>query len=213
MIATRSLGSVACGADFSHTDCVMRHDDESSDESLMAAYRDSNDVRAFERLYRRHRGGLYRYLRRQCGTAASAEELFQDIWLSVIRARQAYVAEARFATYIYRVAHNRLVDHYRRSAHRPSVSALDDDTDPVELLPADPNEQPEVRLEAKQQIERFGQLLADLPEVQREAFILREEAGLSIAEIAVATGVNQETAKSRLRYALAKLRRGMLELV
>jgi RNA polymerase sigma-70 factor (ECF subfamily) len=133
--------------------------------------------------------------------------------LNVVRAKQAYVIDARFATYLYRVAHNRLVDHYRRSAHRPSVTALDDDPDPVELIPADSDEQPEVRFEAKQQAERFGQLLAELPEAQREAFILREEAGLSIAEIAGATGVNQETAKSRLRYALAKLRRGMLELV
>ena len=80
----------------------------------MAAYRDGNDARAFECLYRRHRGGLYRYLLRQCATAALAEELFQDVWLNVIRAKQAYVAEARFATYLYRVAHNRLVDLYRR---------------------------------------------------------------------------------------------------
>jgi RNA polymerase sigma-70 factor (ECF subfamily) len=179
----------------------------------MAAYRDSNDVGAFERLYRRHRGGLYRYLLRQCGAAALAEELFQDVWLNVVRAKQAYVAEARFATYLYRVAHNRLVDHYRRSAHRPSIAVLDDETDPMELIPADADERPEVRFEAKQQLERFGQLLAALPEAQREALILREEAGLSIVEIADATGVNAETAKSRLRYALAKLRRGMLELV
>lgn len=179
----------------------------------MAAYRDGNDARAFECLYRRHRGGLYRYLLRQCATAALAEELFQDVWLNVIRAKQAYVAEARFATYLYRVAHNRLVDLYRRSVHRLSVAPLNDDPDPMELIPADSDQQPEVRFEAKQQAKRFGQLLADLPAAQREAFLMRVEAGLSIAEIASATGVNQETAKSRLRYALAKLQRGMLELV
>jgi hypothetical protein len=79
VIAIRRLGNVACGAVFSHTDRAMRHDDETSDESLMAAYRDSNNASAFECLYRRHRGGLYRYLLRQCGTAALAEELFQDV--------------------------------------------------------------------------------------------------------------------------------------
>jgi RNA polymerase sigma-70 factor (ECF subfamily) len=181
-----------------------------SDESLMAAYRDRNDAAAFEQLYRRHRNGLYRYLLRQCGLASVAEELFQDVWFGVIRAKRKYVIEARFATYLYKIAHNRLIDHYRRAAHRPSVPAAED-CDPVDLLPAEAISQPEVKLEAKEQIERFSALLAVLPESQREAFVLHEEAGLSIDEIAIATGVNHETAKSRLRYAVARLRRGMLE--
>ena len=185
--------------------------DEASDESLMIAYRDSDDAAAFERLYRRHRNGLYRYLLRQCGIASVAEELFQDVWTGVIRAKRKYAAEARFATYLYKVAHNRLIDHYRRSAHRPSVPATVEDSDPVDLLPAESSAQPEVKLEVKEQIERFSALLAGLPESQREAFVLHEEAGLSVSEIAVATGVNPETAKSRLRYAVTRLRRGMLE--
>lgn len=189
---------------------AMRKDDTANDESLMAAYRDCNDVAAFEQLYRRHRSGLYRYLLRQCGIASVAEELFQDVWFGVIRAKRKYVVEARFATYLYRIAHNRLIDHYRRATHRPSLSAAED-CDPVDLLPAEATVQPEVKLEAKEQIERFSALLAVLPESQREAFVLHEEAGLSIGEIAIATGVNPETAKSRLRYALTRLRRGMLE--
>lgn len=178
----------------------------------MIAYRDSDDAAAFERLYRRHRNGLYRYLLRQCGIASVAEELFQDVWIGVIRAKRKYVAEARFATYLYKVAHNRLIDHYRRSVHRPSMhTSAEEDFDPVEFLPAESSVQPEVKLEAKERIERFSALLANLPEAQREAFVLHEEAGLSVGEIAVATGVNPETAKSRLRYAVARLRRGMLE--
>jgi RNA polymerase sigma-70 factor (ECF subfamily) len=153
---------------------------------------------------------LYRYLLRQCGIAPVAEELFQDVWFGVIRAKRKYVVEARFATYLYRIAHNRLIDHYRRATHRPSVSA-DEDCDPVDLVAAEATAQPEVKLEAKEQVERFSALLAVLPESQREAFVLHEEAGLSIGEIAIATGVNPETAKSRLRYAVARLRRGMLE--
>jgi RNA polymerase sigma-70 factor (ECF subfamily) len=185
---------------------------EPSDEALMLAYRDG-DGAAFRLLYSRHRGGLYRFLLRQCGAAAIAEELFQDVWFNLIRARSRYVAEARFATYLYRIAHNRLVDHFRRASHRVSVGSGDEDDDPVALLAADARDQPEVGIETRARIERFMSLLAALPDEQREAFVLREEAGLSVQEIAQTTGVNAETAKSRLRYAVAKLRRGMLELL
>jgi RNA polymerase sigma-70 factor (ECF subfamily) len=162
-------------------------------------------------LYGRHRGGLYRFLLRQCGAPALAEELFQDVWLNVVRARQRYVPEARFATYLYRIAHNRLIDHFRRASHRPSIAA-EEDEDPVADLVADRRHQPEVRMESKVWVERFMSLLAGLPDAQREAFVMHEEAGLSVDEIAQATGVNAETAKSRLRYAVAKLRRGLQEL-
>jgi RNA polymerase sigma-70 factor (ECF subfamily) len=152
---------------------------------------------------------LYRYLLRQCGKAALAEELFQDVWLNLVRARARYVPDARFATYLYRIAHNRLIDHYRRASLRPSTCEGDDDA--VTELPADGNSRPDVRAEGKAAVERFMVLLEGLPEAQREAFVLHEEGGLSVEEIARATGVNSETAKSRLRYALAKLRRGLEE--
>jgi RNA polymerase sigma-70 factor (ECF subfamily) len=204
---------VACKHAFTHTLHAMRDDGEASDETLMIAYRDG-DAGAFECLYRRHRGGLYRFLLRQCGGAAVAEELFQDVWMSLIRARDRYVPQARFATYLYHVAHNRLIDHFRRSMHRPSMPEHDEDeVDPVELIAADPSEQPEAQLQSKARIERFSQLLSELPSAQREAFVMREEGGLNVDEIAQATGVNPETAKSRLRYAVAKLRRGLQELM
>jgi len=197
----------------SHTAAMTAEDIQRSDEALMLAYC-AGDVDAFDLLYARHRGGLYRFLLRQCGTAAIAEELFQEVWMSVVRARRTYVAQARFTTYLYRIAHNRLVDHFRRSVHRPSVAgeSANDEDDPVDALPADPREQPEALLLTKIQIERFQAVLAELPTEQREAFVMREEAGLSVEEIAAATGVNAETAKSRLRYAIAKLRRGLEEL-
>ena len=75
----------------------MRDATAASDEALMSAYRDG-DNGAFEILYHRHRGGLYRFLLRQCGTAAVAEELFQDVWMNLIRARRRYLPQARFAT-------------------------------------------------------------------------------------------------------------------
>ncbi len=190
----------------------MKEAAQASDESLMSAYRDG-DCHAFEMLYARHRGGLYRFLLRQCGAAGIAEELFQDVWLNLIRARQRYSPQARFATYLYRIAHNRLIDYYRRAAHRPVLESDDEDDDPVARLADRSSLQPDILVQRKTQVERLMTLLAGLPDVQREAFVMREEAGLSVEEIAQATGVNAETAKSRLRYAVAKLRRGLQELV
>ena len=185
----------------------MPRDPPAGDEELMLAYRDG-DVAAFDELYRRHKGPLYRYLLRQCRDPAAAEELFQDIWLNVVRARTHYAAAARFSTYLYRLAHNRLIDHYRRRMPALLVSFDDDASAPEE--PAAPvREQPESAYEARRQASRLLELLEALPAAQREAFVLQHEAGMTIDEIAGVTGVARETAKSRLRYAMAKLREGM----
>ena len=179
-----------------------------SDEALMLAYRDGN-AGAFDELYRRHKGPVYRYLVRQCRDAAAAEELFQDIWLNLIRARASYTVTARFTTYVYRLAHNRLIDHYRRRVPAALVS-FDDDESALEVAGGRQSE-PHVSYESKAQAQRVLQVLESLPAAQREAFLLQHEAGMSIEEIAEATGVARETAKSRLRYAMTKLREGMSE--
>jgi RNA polymerase sigma-70 factor, ECF subfamily len=182
---------------------------EPSDEELMVAYR-GGDVRAFDVLYTRHKNALYRYLLRQCHTAAVAEELFQEAWLSLIRARERYEARAKFTTYLYRLAHSRLIDYYRRRAAGVPLSYAGEADDPLlERLPDSTQRPPDDALDARRQVQRLLALVEQLPAAQREAFLLREEAGLALEEIAEATGVNLETAKSRLRYALAKLRDGM----
>ena len=173
----------------------------------MLAYRDGN-VGAFDTLYRRHRARLYRYLLRQCRDASAAEELFQDVWTSVIRAKAAYTASARFGTYLYRIAHNRLIDHYRR--HFPaSLVSVEEETAAVPEPLAPGREEPDHAYTARRQAARLLALLEALPPAQREAFVLQHEAGMSVEEIAAATGVGRETAKSRLRYAMSKLREGM----
>jgi RNA polymerase sigma factor (sigma-70 family) len=181
---------------------------ESSDEELMLGYRDG-DAAAFDVLYTRHKGGLYRYLHRQCRDAAAAEELFQDVWMNLIRARTGYTVQAKFTTYLYRLAHNRLIDHYRKASHAAVSSFEDAGGDALEELADDHSPPPDAALDSRQQAQRLLDLLAALPEVQREAFLLQQEGGMSVEEIAQATGVTHETAKSRLRYAMAKLRRGM----
>lgn len=181
--------------------------DDDTDEKLMVCYRDG-DPDAFARLYARHRGPLYRYLLRQCSTASVAEELFQDIWLKLVAARSSYTVQAKFSTWLYRIAHNRLVDHYRAGARGLPVSYADDCPEWMEI-PAPTSVQPEVWEDRRRQAEQLLALLAALPEAQRETFLLKEEAGLSLEEIAIATGTGRETVKSRLRYALARLRQGL----
>jgi RNA polymerase sigma-70 factor (ECF subfamily) len=184
-------------------------DDARSDEALMLGYRDG-DAGAFDLLYARHRGPLYRYLLRQCRIAAVAEELFQDVWMNLIRARERYEPRAKFTTYLFSVAHNRLIDYYRRQAAGVPISYDDDPDDPLlDRLAASERAQPDTQADLRAQAQRLLALIAQLPEAQREALLLREEGALSVEEIAQATGVNVETAKSRLRYAVAKLRRGM----
>lgn len=189
---------------------VMAGRADSSDEELMLRYRDG-DAGAFDELYRRHKGSLYRYLLRQCRDSGAAEELFQDIWMNLIRAHAGYTVAAKFTTYLYRLAHNRLIDHYRKHARAVWLSFDDEEGSALEEPAASGEGQPETRYESKQLAERLLALLGALPEAQREAFVLQYETGMTIEEIAIATGVSRETAKSRLRYALTKLRQGMGE--
>jgi len=183
-----------------------------SDEDLMLAYV-AGDAAAFDLLYARHRGGVYRYLLRQARPVGIADELFQDVWMNLIRARTSYAPTAKFTTWLYRLAHNRLVDHYRASGHLTLVSANDEaHEDAVAALPAAPDDEPQARAERRELGERLRAAVAALPPAQREAFLLQQEGGLSLAEIAALTGAGVETVKSRLRYALAKLRENLVDL-
>ena len=185
-----------------------RSDDTDDDAALMLAYA-GGEAGAFDRLYHRHKGGVYRYLLRQCKAPAIADELFQDVWMNVIRVRATYRPTARFTTWLYTLAHNRLVDHWRASGHVTLVSADDDATstrDVVESIAAARADEPEVATQSRALGASLSAALARLPAAQRDAFLLHQEGGLPLADIAAITGVGIETVKSRLRYALAKLR-------
>ena len=167
----------------------------------------------FEPLPPRHKGPVYRYILRQCGVAALAEELFQDIWMNLIKARSRYEPRAKFTTRLDTLSHHRVVDHYRRQAAGVPISYDDDpDDEPLIEQVADSEvHQPDNEFERRRLGQRLLVQIAALPEAQREAFLLREESGLSLEEIARVTGVTTETAKSRLRYALTKLRQGLIK--
>jgi len=170
---------------------------DSPDEELMLAY-GGGDAGAFETLYARHRGGLFRFVLRAVKEHGAAEELFQEVWVRVIEARERYAPKARFITWLYTIAHNLLVDHWRKKGL--SLVALDGDDVPNESA------NPARQAEAREALARLVHALESLPAAQREAFLLHEEGGLSVAEIAAVTGVGEEAAKSRLRYAMTKLK-------
>lgn len=193
----------------------MAADDLRTDEGLMLDYR-AGDAEAFSILYGRHRTRLFRYLAHQCGDQRLAEELYQDIWLRVVNARADYEPLAKFSTWLFRIAHHRLIDHYRRHARDKAQlweAHGDDDENPIEQFPAPAALTPPAQLERLQLRVRLGAALAELPEPQREAFLMAEEGGMSLEEIASVTGTGRETVKSRLRYAVTKLRQSLKDLI
>ena len=174
---------------------------DASDDVLMLAWT-GGDAAAFELLYGRHRGPLYRFLLRQTRDQALADEFFQDVWQRVIAARAGWKPEAAFSTWLFRIAHNRLNDHWRGLKHRPP--APEDGDERAARVP-DPTT-PERELSDFEQRRRLQRAIEDLPEEQREVVLLRLEQELSLEEIGAITGAGRETVKSRLRYAMDKLR-------
>ena len=167
----------------------------------------AGDPSAFERLYDRHRLRLYRYLLRQLRNSATVDDLYQDVWQRVIAARADWTPDARFATWLYRIAHNRLVDHWRALPYRPAAPADGDDR--VARIPdADTPERTLSAFEERRQLQRA---LETLPHDQREVLMLRLEQELTLEQIGEITGVGRETVKSRLRYAMDKLRAQLTE--
>jgi RNA polymerase sigma factor (sigma-70 family) len=185
-------------------------DGEPSDEALMQRFA-GGEAEAFERLYRRHELRTWRYLERTVRNRAAADDLMQEVWFSVAREGARYRPSARFTTWLFTIAHNRAIDWLR--AARPH-SSLDDPDQSLEMTVAlaDPAPGPEASAGHAADRAQLLAALAALPEEQREAFLLQAEAGLSVEEIAAATGASFETAKSRLRYARARLRERLAEV-
>ncbi len=175
-----------------------------ADSALMLRYRDG-DVAAFEILYRRHNDALYRYLLRLCRNSAAAEDVFQEVWGKIVRSREKYRPTAKFTTFLYHVAYNCFIDYVRRNKRHTGHADLEPDTQP------DGREQPDQLTERSLARRRLEAALETLPDEQRDVFLLHEEAGLSLDQIAAITDCKRETAKSRLRYAVRKLREAIDE--
>jgi len=174
--------------------------DARSDDDLMLAY-GRDDAAAFDQLYARYREPLYRYLVHATGQRAVADDLYQDVWSRIITSRATFKRDAGFKRWAFRIAHNRLIDHWR--AQKPTDA---DSETTLGRLADDPSRRPDAEQARGEQADRLRSALMALPRDQREAFVLQQEAGLSLAEIADHEGVGRETIKSRLRYAVNKLR-------
>lgn len=177
-----------------------------ADAQLMLRYA-AGDAAAFDALYAAHRGALWRFIRRSVRDAAATDDVFQECWSRVIANRERYRPEARFATWLYRIAHNCCMDHWRKSGRRDRRESADDDA--IAAAADESLAGPVEVVLAGEAGERLAAALERLPPEQRTAFLLYVEGGLSVAEIGEATEVNPETAKSRLRYAVTRLKQSL----
>jgi len=176
---------------------------EQSSESLMLAYAAGN-ADAFTQLYHLHKGPLFRFLLRQGISSARADEMFQDIWLKIINGRSSYKVTARFQTWLYSIARNLIIDEYRKEGKMESIEFEDAATDKSGASPVSHN--PEESIDQKTRQQHLLKSVEALPFEQRQAFLFRFEAGMTNQDIAEITGTNLETAKSRVRYAIAQLK-------
>jgi RNA polymerase sigma factor (sigma-70 family) len=188
----------------------MTHTEE-TDEKLMARYAGGESL-AFETLYRRHEMRVWRYLERNTRNRATADELMQDVWFSVARDAGHYQPTARFSTWLFTIAHNRMVDSIRANGRQTSLDELGFESEAVlDKLIAGPNASPMAAAVARDQASALTRAVEGLPDDQREAFLLQIEGDLSVEDIAAITKSSFETTKSRLRYARTKLRESLKE--
>lgn len=190
----------------------MRDD---TDEALMLRYR-HGEVRAFEVLLTRHRRPIYNFILRFVLDRAQAEDLLQETFLRVIKGSESYERQAKFTTWLYTIARNLCVDASRRAKHRRADSLdapLDAEDGSATLLDrvADQKGTVDRQVIGKQLGERIQCAVDKLVEEQREVFVLREVMDLPFKEIAVIVGCPENTVKSRMRYALEKLREALEE--
>lgn len=187
-------------------------DRQTTDAELMRLYA-AGDQASFGRLYERHRSPVYRYFRRQL-PPDQADDCFQVLWMKVIDHAPRYRPSGEFRHYLFTLAHNVLMDHYRRSrrAEAPADEPEDDDDGATpELIDGAPG--PDGLLADARLRERLLALIERLPFHQREAWLLRYQAELSPEAIATITGTSLEGIRSRLRYAARKLKSGLMRHV
>ncbi|MGP1684679.1 MAG: sigma-70 family RNA polymerase sigma factor [Giesbergeria sp.] len=186
---------------------------DDTDEALMLRF-SGGDMGAFDALYSRHELAVWRFVLRSVQVQAVADDLLQDVWFAVARNARSYEVKAKFRTWLFTLAHNRLVDYLRTAKNHTNLDAHDDNGNERSLantLAADSGFGPVRQLQSREQATALIAAVEQLPAQQREAFLLQAEGDLSVQDIAEATGVNFETAKSRLRYAKASLRQLLQE--
>ncbi|HEY0132909.1 MAG TPA: RNA polymerase sigma factor [Nannocystis sp.] len=207
MDEVRSTGSLAAPSGSAGSGQETR-----TDEALMVGFRDG-ESRAFDVLVVRHRRGLFNFLLRSVQNRSRAEEMLQEVFLRVVRSKERYEQTAKFTTWVYTIARNLCVDESRRAKFRRTVSldaprrGADGDDGPgmLESVAADQVATDDAAA-APQLRGRIAKAIDLLPDDQREVFLMRQVSGLSFKEIGEIVGAPENTVKSRMRYALDKLR-------
>jgi RNA polymerase sigma-70 factor, ECF subfamily len=195
-------------------------------EALMAAFQ-KGDAKAFSELMARHERPLWNFLRRFVAVESQAEDLLQETFLRVIRHAGDWQPSAKFSTWLYTIARNLCTDQARRMSLRKAASldapagpattdgasADGDGTGPRRIDRLSGGDRGgEVAAQNRQAADRIEQAVAELPHDQREVFLMREVMDMSFAEIAAAVGASEPTVKSRMRYALGRLRQALDDL-
>ena len=186
-----------------------RNDAEEDDAVLLRAYA-AGDASAFARLYDRHDCAVLVFIRRLLGPALAeaAEDLHQETWITVSKNAASFdPGRARFAAWLFTIARHKTFDHFRR--RKVTVLAGEPSFDDAVLEIADAMPTPLEQIQSRETALKIVAAVEALPLEQRGVFVMFAEGGLSLDEIAQATGVSAETAKSRLRYARAKLRESL----
>lgn len=184
----------------------MNEQQPPSDQTLMLAYAQGN-ANAFDALYAKHKQAVYRFFIRQNLSHSIAEELCHDTWLKLINNRDNYQASALFTTFLFTIARRISID-YSQKKSVTLEKQLNDDEDLANTPFSNENDQENNRDNHTLAI-ALKQQIAALPFAQREVFILKQEAGLSLDDIAKVTSQKKEKVKSSWRYALQKMRKGL----
>lgn len=190
---------------------------EVTDEVLMLRYQ-GGDRSSFATLVRRHKTPVYNFILRHVRAPAVAEDITQDVFVRVVQGSSDFRHSSRFSTWVYTIAKNLCIDHARKMSHRKHAS-LDQPGGSEAEGPtlgekvSDPHPRASVdRAAIGGELEgHIKRAVEELPEDQREVFLLREVANVPFKDIAEMAGVSENTIKSRMRYALERLQRALSE--
>lgn len=178
----------------------------SCDALLVSAYMNGNEAALCE-LITRHKERIYRFIYSKVYDKDVAEDIFQDTFIKVIKTlkRGAYNEEGKFLPWVMRIAHNLVIDHFRKNNRMPKFENNDDFNIFSVLSDGTLNAE---RAIIKDQVESdVRRLIEELPDDQKEVLIMRMYKEMSFKEISEQTGVSINTALGRMRYALINLRK------
>lgn len=198
----------------SHATAEVEAPPDNGDDALMFAYKDG-DPQAFAKLLQRHEKPVYRFCLRALGNPEAAADATQEVFMRVVKNAPSWERKAKFTTWLYTIARNFCIDEARKGRFRRTESLNEklgqDDESGAERLDqvADQTPGSDRLVDSRQIREVVDAAVAELPEEQRDVFVMRQYGGLSFRDIAEATGIGENTVKSRMRYALGALRKAL----